>query len=326
VPKHRFGTAFGAATAPDPKSVFIRENPCPLIWLRPSGRVAVLGPWWFGVAMIDIFNSAFRQVFDAAFTPFRNLNSWVGMAALSLLTALLMLLVYRLTSNQQGIRAAKDKIIAHLLEVRLYRSDLSISFRAQGKILWYNLKYLGHSARPMLVMIVPLVLALIQIDQWFGYETLHPGEAAIVKVRLKEGYQPSLEEVSISPSPGLTVETSPLRIDREGEVDWRLRAVEPGNWDLTFVVNNQALTKRIVIGTKSLSRISPARVARNWFDQLANPGEAAIPEASIVKAILIGYPARSMAFFGWNVHWLVVYFVLSILFGSALKSPFKVEL
>jgi hypothetical protein len=22
--------------------VFIRENPCPLIWLRPSGRVAVL--------------------------------------------------------------------------------------------------------------------------------------------------------------------------------------------------------------------------------------------------------------------------------------------
>jgi hypothetical protein len=247
------------------------------------------------------------------------------MAALSLLTALLMLLVYRLTSNQQGIRAAKDKIIAHLLEVRLYRSDLSISFRAQGKILWYNLKYLGHSARPMLVMIVPLGLALIQIDQWFGYEPLHPGEAAIVKMRLKEGYQPSLEEVSISPSPGFAVETSPLRIDREGEVDWRLRAVEPGKWDLTFVVNNHALTKRIVIGAKSLSRISPARVARNWFDQLANPGEASIPEASIVKAIQIGYPARSMAFFGWHVHWLVVYFVLSILFGFALKSPFRVE-
>jgi len=276
--------------------------------------------------MIDIFNSAFRQVFDTAFSPFRNLNSWVGMAALSLLSALLMLLVYRLTSNQQGIRAAKDKIIAHLLEVRLYRNDLSISFRAQGKILWYNLKYLGHSIRPMLVMIVPLGLALIQIDQWFGYESLHPGEAAIVKVRLRDGYQPSRAQVSIAPAPGFIIETPPLRIDREGEVDWRLRAVEPGSWDLTVVVNDRALTKRIVVGAKSLSRISPARVARNWLDQVANPGEAGIPDSSAVRTIEIAYPSRSMIFLGWHVHWLAVYLVLTIVLGFALKSPFKIEL
>jgi hypothetical protein len=46
MPKRCFRTAFGAATAPGPKSVFLRENPCPLIWLRPDGRVA---PLCFGV-------------------------------------------------------------------------------------------------------------------------------------------------------------------------------------------------------------------------------------------------------------------------------------
>jgi hypothetical protein len=275
--------------------------------------------------MIDIINSIFRHIFDAAFFPLRNLNSWVGMAALSLMTALLMLLVYRLTSNQRGIRAAKDKIIAHLLEVRLYRSDLSTSFRAQGKILWYNLKYLGHSVRPMLVMIVPLGLALFHCDQWFGYEPMHPGEAALVKVRLKEGRRPSLEGVSIASSPGFTIETPPLRIDREAEIDWRLRALKPGSWNLNLFVNSQALSKQLMVGTNSLARISPARVAHNWLEQLANPGELAIPDSSPVRTVEIVYRSRPMAFLGWRVHWLVVYFVLSIALGFALKSPFKVE-
>jgi len=276
--------------------------------------------------MIDIFNSVLRQIFDAVFFVFRDMNSWVAMTALSLLTALLMLLVYRLTSNQQRIRAVKDKIIAHLLEMRLYKDSLRITFRAQGNILWYNLKYLGHSARPMLVMIVPLVLAIIHIDQWFGYESLNPGEAAIVKVRLKEGYQPSHEIVSVEPSPGFSIETSALRIDKEGEVDWRLRAAEPGSWDLIVMVNNQAVAKRIVVGDRSLSRISPAKVARNWIDQLLNPGEAAISETSAVKMIEIGYPARRMAVFGWRLHWLIVYLVLSVVFGFALKGWFRVEI
>jgi uncharacterized membrane protein (DUF106 family) len=281
---------------------------------------------WFGVTMIDIFNSTFRQVFDAAFSPIRNLNPWVGMTFLSLLTALLMLLVYRLTSDQDGIRAAKDKIIAHLLEVRLYKNNLSTSFRAQGNILWYNLKYLGHSARPMLVMIVPLLLALVHIDQWYGYESLVPGAEAILKLRLKDGSRPSREEIVVQASPGFTIETFPLRIDKLGEVDWRLRAAEPGVWDMRIVTNGQPVTKKIVIGTGSLARISSARVAQNWFDQLANPGEAGIPQASIVKVVQITYPSRSMPFFGWRVHWLVVYFVLSILFGFALKSRFNVEI
>jgi uncharacterized membrane protein (DUF106 family) len=275
--------------------------------------------------MIDIFNTVLRRIFDAAFSVFRDMNSWVAMTALSLLTALLMLLVYRLTSNQQRIRAVKDKIIAHLLEMRLYKDSLRITFRALGKILWYNLKYLAHSARPMLVMIVPLVLAIIHIDQWFGYESLNPDEAALVKVRLKEGYEPSHEIVSAEPSPGFIIETSALRIDKEREVDWRLRAAEPGSWDLIVMVNNQAVTKQIVVGGRSLSRISPAKVARDWIDQLLNPGEAAISETSAVKMIEIGYPARRMTVFGWRLHWLIVYLVLSIVFGFALKGWFKVE-
>ncbi len=275
--------------------------------------------------MIDLFNIAVSRIADSVLFVFRRANPWVGMTALSLVTALVMLAVYRFASNQQGIRAAKDKIIAHLLEVRLFGNDLKVSFRAQREVLRYNIRYLGLSAKPLIVMIVPLVLAMIQLDQWFGYESLRPGAAALVKVRLKGGYQPSREDISLGTAQGFVVETPPVRIDREGEADWRVRAVEPGNWHLSVNVNGQSAAKAIVVGDGSLSRISSAKVARNWFDQLANPGERSIPDSSAIKAIEITYPGRTLSLFGWRIHWLVAYLALSILFGLLLKPWLNVE-
>jgi uncharacterized membrane protein (DUF106 family) len=277
-------------------------------------------------AMIDIFNSLFRVLFDSPFAVFHTLNPWVAMTVLSLLTALVMLLAYRLASNQQRIRAVKDRIIAHLLEMRLYSGSLPVTLRAQASILRYNLVYLGHSARPMLVMIVPLALAIIHFDQWFGYQPLNPGETAIVKLRLKEGYQASQANLSFEPCTGLAVETPPLRIDKEGEVDWRLRAVQPGGWNLMLVIDRQAVAKRIVVGESSLARISTTRVAQDWLDQLVNPGEAPILDAPAVRSIEVRYPARRMKIFGWHLHWLVVYLVLSVFFGLLFKSFLKVEI
>jgi len=275
--------------------------------------------------LIDTFNSVFGRVIGAALYFLRGLNPWVAPVATSLLTALAMLVCYRLTSNQARIRAIKDKIIAHLLELRLYKDSLPITFRAQGKILWYNLKYLGHSARPMLVMAVPLALTMLQLDLWFGHESLKPGESAIVKVHLRDGVRPSRESVSLEPQTGFVIETPPLRIDQGGELDWRLRASAPGCWNLVVRVNNQAIVKNVVIGAQPHARISPARVGRDWIDQLANPGEPALADSSVVKMIEVGYPAGRVAVFGWRPHWLVVFLALAVIFGFAFKGLLGVE-
>ena len=276
--------------------------------------------------MIDLFNAAADRVADAALFVFRGASPWVGIAALSLITALLMLAVYRVASDQEGIRTAKDKIIAYLLEVRLFRSDMRASLRAQGSILRYNLRYLGLSAKPVLVMIVPLVLAMVQLDQWFGYEPLHPGEQTLVKVRLKDRHLPSREEISLAAAEGVVVETPPLRIDKERESDWRILASESGSWNVNVTVNGQSVSKGIVVGDASLERISTARVARNWFEQLANPGEQSIPDSVAVESIEITYPGRTLNLFGWRIHWLVAYLALSVLFGFLFKPWLKVEI
>ena len=137
-----------------------------------------------------VVNTVLNGLFDLLMFPFRALDAWWGMVAISLLTGLLMLAVFRLTSNQAGIRAAKDRIKAHLLEMRLFKDNFRVSFGAQRQILAANWRYIGYSAKPLLVMIVPLVLILIQLNFWFGYEPLAVGQTAILKVRINRIEKP----------------------------------------------------------------------------------------------------------------------------------------
>ena len=280
-----------------------------------------------------IFNSAFGKIFNLIFFPFRSMNPWVGMILISFLTALLMLFVFRFTSNQEGIKRVKNKIKAHLLELRLFKDSLSLSFKAQGNILRYNLRYISYSTKPMLVMIIPLILILIQLNLWFGYEALTPGQETILKVKLEEGHNPLDIDVVLEPSSGFDIQTPPLRIEEEREINWRLKAREKGVHDLTFIVNGQRLIKKLAVAQKRLSKISPLKVKRNFINELLYPGESPFSGDLPIKTIEVKYPAKSMNLFGWNIPrllgippWLIAYFALSIILGFVFKGIFKVEI
>ena len=273
-----------------------------------------------------VFNSVLDKLFDILFLPFRNMSPWVGMVLISLLTSFLMLFIFRHTSNQAGIKKAKNLIKAHLLELRLFQDDMRIQFRAQGRILMANLKYIGHNSKPMLVMIIPVVLILIQLNLWFGARSLKPGESALLKVKLSGDRFPSEVTVNLEPPPQIVIETPPLRIEDEAEIDWRVKAKETGLGRLSLAVEGETIFKDVAVGTKPLSKISTLKVGRNVLDQVFNPGERPLPSGSLVRSIELKYPAAHMNLFGRHVHWLVVYFVLSIIFGFAFKGVFRVEI
>lgn len=274
---------------------------------------------------MGIVNAVMGRVFDLLFLPVRGLTPWAGLILASLLTALLMLFVFRLTSNQAGIRGAKNRIKAHLLELRLYKDNMSVTLRAQGQILLQNLRYIGYNAKPLLVMIVPLVLILAQLNLWFGAAPLRPGEATLVKVGLREGYNPLETALELRTTGGVAVETPPVRIEDEGEYAWRIRAVSAGPAGLEFALGPYSVRKTVVIGGPALSKISPRRV-RPLLDQALYPGEPPLPRDVPLRTIEILYRGQSLNLLGLGVHWLVAYLILSIIFGFALKGVFKVEI
>lgn len=275
---------------------------------------------------MGVINSALNAFFDLLCAPFARLSPWGAMAFLSLLTGLLMLLVFRFTSNQKGIRRTKDLIKGHLLEFRLFKDNFGVTMRAFGHVLLYNLRYLAYALKPLLVMIIPLLLILAQLNARFGYRPLHPGEQVLLKVKLVRGMNPLNLDLTIAPSKSFTVETPPLRIEEEGEVDWRLRAVEAGHHDIVLQGQGRSVVKTMAIGPARLNALAPLKTNRKFFNQLFNPAEPALARGLPLDSIELVYPGRSFRLLGMDIHWLLAFFVLSLVFGFGLKGLFKVEI
>lgn len=271
------------------------------------------------------FSSFIGQIFDLIFLPFRSHNPWFAMVFISFLTGLLMLFIFRLTSDQEGIRRVKDKIKAHLLELRLFKDSLPVTLRAQGQILKHNLRYIGYSAKPMLIMLIPLGVILTHLNLWFGYEALGVGETTILKLALKENADALTLEAAVEAPVGLAVETPPLRLAEPGEIDWRIRANEEGVHELRIRVAGQSLTKTVTVAAKPLAMICPIKAA-GFLDGLLYPGEKPISSRIPVTSVEVDYPAKRLNLFGLDLHWLIPYLVLSILFGFVFRRPLRVEI
>jgi uncharacterized membrane protein (DUF106 family) len=272
------------------------------------------------------FNSLLGKAFAILILPFRSLNPWWAMLLVSLLTGLLMLIIFKYTSNQAGIRRTKDRIKAHILEMRLYQDSLAVSFKAQGGILRANLKYMSHSLKPLAVMIVPVLLILIQLNFWFGYASLKTDQPTLLKLKLKENVNPMELDARLLPAPGLNIETPALRIEEENEIDWRISFREKGSYSLAIQVGTEQLNKKVEVAQPALSRLSPRRVDQSFWDQLFYPTEPPLDKASAVQRIEVKYASTGLPLLGWRMHWLIAFFILSVLFGFALKGVFGVEI
>lgn len=273
-----------------------------------------------------IINSVLQEIFNVIFYPFRNMSPWIGMLVISLLSVFLILFIFKHTSNQKGIKTVKDRIKAHLLELRLYKDNLRISLKSQGSILRQNSKYIAYSAKPLLFMIIPIVLIIAHTNFWFGYTSLEPGQKTLIKVKLSEEYDPLETDIRLEPSPVYLIETPPLRILEENEIDWRISPLQAGVHELEFSVAGEKIRKTLSVKSPPLSRISPVKFQRNFFDELINPTEAPIRKGLPIKSIEVLYPTKNMNVLGLGIHWLIVYFILTIIMGFSLKRVFKVEI
>lgn len=275
---------------------------------------------------MGIVNLVFGAIVGAVLWPFRGLSPWVGMVVVSLLTAALMLEVYKLTSNQAAIRRAKDRIKAHLYEMRLYKDNMRVTLASQGAILKANLSYLAANLKPLAVMIVPLVLILAQLSVWYDRAPLQPGDETLVKAALETTADPVAAGLELEVPPGLEISAPAVRIPDAHEVVWRVKALSPGAGRLVVRAGGTALEKSVVVGGGPMAKVSAIASRSSFWKRVLYPGETGLAAGTPVRSIEILYPAKSLAAFGLNVHWLIAYLILSVLFGFAFKGVFKVEI
>lgn len=278
---------------------------------------------------MSVLNALLRAVFDAALYPFRGLNPLVGLVVVSLPISIAMLVVFKATSAQAELAAVKRRIHACLFEIRLFNDDLLAILRAQLEILRHNLTYLRLSLVPMVWLILPLTLVIAQLQFHYGYQGLAPGRPVLLEVELSPSAAgpggAARPNAALEVPEGLRVETPALWIPSRNQLLWRLAAERSGDYTLTVKVGDASETKSVRVA-EGIVRRSPIRTDTGLLNQLLYPAEPPLPAQSPIRAISLRYPERDVDVFGWPLHWMIVFFILTIVFAFALRGPFKVTL
>ena len=252
------------------------------------------------------------------------LPGWLSNTIISAVVGVILLVIFKYTSNQGAIGRVRDNIKANMLALKLFKDSMSVTLRAQGQIFKGAFLLLFHAIRPVLVMIVPVSLILGQLALWYQFRPLLVGEQAIVAVRLNGDISSPWPEISIKSIDGAEVVTGPVRALSAREVFWEVKALEDGYHRIVFQVGKEQVEKELVIGDNFMY-VSAERPGWHWSDIMVNPYEKPFSPDSAVRSVSIDYPDRLSRTSGTD-WWMGYFFVASMVFALVFKPFLKVRI
>jgi hypothetical protein len=261
-------------------------------------------------------NAGANALGGALLAPVGVLPGWLSATLLAVATGVLLLVLFKYTSNQRAIKRARDQVNANLLALKLYKDSARVALRSQGRILAGALRLMLLALVPMLVMALPVGLLLAQMSLWYEARPLRVGEEVVVTVRLN-----GEAEAALAPTDAAEVVTGPVRVASRREVCWLLRARQAGQHRLVFHAAGQPVEKELAVG-EGMMPVSKLRPGWSWSDALLHPREAPFHPDSPVRSIEIAYPERPSRVSGtgwWVVYWFAVSMVAAFCFRRWLN-------
>jgi len=269
---------------------------------------------------MDTLNAALDFVLRLIYGAFR-WSPGLGLAVIAAAAGVGMLWVFQKTSSQAAIRSVKRGVQAHLLELRIYRDEPAVMWRAQKSLLVSNLRYMTLMMQPALIMGIPFAILLVHLDAFYGRAPLAVGAETIVTMGVR-GPAGTIVPVLVAP-PGVAVESPPVRVFDGDQVSWRIRPQSAVSGMLRIRVEDATVEKRIEAG--SGPRFVAGRKVSSLWAAVWHPDEPRIG-APRVQWVEIRYPGATVEWLGIRMHWLIWFMVISMLVALLLKKRFHVVL
>jgi hypothetical protein len=241
----------------------------------------------------------------------------------SVVVGLIMVVVFRYTSDQSAIRVAKDRLNAHLLAVRLFQDQPVLVLKAYAGILCGTGRYLRLALLPLLYSIVPLIFLMAQVDKYLGSTPLPTGEPFLVTVQAAD--PSALEGIQLQLPSGLKATAPAVHIPAGSEIAWRVVAEKNANYEIHVAAAGQTFSKQTLV-SPGLAQISRLRLRGHFWERMFLSTEPALPQESPIQSIAVTYPARTLSFAWLEWNWIWLFFVLSLAAGFFFKSVLGVEI
>lgn len=266
------------------------------------------------IAWLNDLANRFASIF---LSPIAWLPGWLSATIVGVVTGVLMLIVFKYTSHQSAIKQTHDQIKANLIALTLFKDDVRVGLRVQGRILAGAGRLLLLSLVPMLVMTIPMVLILGQLALWYQARPLRVGEEAVMTVQFVSTDENAVNLVKLNPTDGVALSIGPVRVPTKHMVCWSIEPKKSGLHEVSVAIDDQTFTKQLAVGDGFMP-VSLKRPPRQWTEMLLHPREPAFSPESSVQSIEIGFPDRDSWTAGTDA-WLIYWFVISMVAAFAIK-------
>ncbi len=284
--------------------------------------------------IIGALNDALTKCFDALLLPFSGISPIWGLLVISIVTGILLVLLYGKVSNQRKIRAVKRDIAALLFESYLFRHDIRVSLRAQLGLLKKAGAYFLLAVPPVLILAIPCIFVLAQLNLRYGSDALSSKERSLImKVAVSD--KKDLSKITLEENTSVVV-TGPLRISEPPQVLWRIDEKPSTDGQAVSGLTAREVAMRIEGNSNTWSipvavggpvdKI-PTRIASSPLAALLYPGASFPSEFSqVVRDISLSYPTKHFRVLSYHLHWLLIFFVVSLVAGIIGGKIFGVSL
>lgn len=280
---------------------------------------------------MEILFGSINKICDLIILPFSWGSSIFNIIVISFFCALFLLFLFKQISNQNKIKLHQKKILGYFLDIAIYRDQFGRTILNQIHILKHILIYLRYVFVPLLILMLPVIIVCMQIENRLGHLPIQINKSFIIHAVLDDEITQNMEslisKIHCKTSPGIFLETSPLRIASERSIYWRARLTGRGPQfiQVGFAGIENEIKKKIMT-VSDQKGFSPKRTKSNSLDYFINSAETPIPSDSEFKSLSIKYLPATYSFFSWNISPVVYFFILSIVLGLVIKPFMKVNI
>ena len=284
---------------------------------------------------------ALNRALDFSLRPLEGLAPLWPLGLWSAVMGVCAMLIYKYTSNQDGIKRSKERIKGHFYEVFLYIDDAPVIFGAQARIMLNAARYLLYALPPLVIMVVLFFPLFANFETRYALEPAPAGQPVLVKVALSDYFDDWQKQIELTLPAGVEQVGLPVRFvrkryddpeaksrkvtGRDYEADFLLRPLTPGRHELRLTVRGQSFTVPLLAGAGYGLRAAPY-ATRSLGLALLYPPVAAIPAGVKVSRVQIEYPEAEFPVGPWRMWWVWPFLVISMIAAYAVKGVFKVEI
>lgn len=248
---------------------------------------------------------ALSSFLDPIFDPLLSLNPLLAVAILTFIISLIIVVIYKYTTNQKLMKELKDELKKHQDDMKKHKDNPDKMMEIQKSAMESNMKYMTHSFRATLFTFLPIIILFGWMGAHYAWQPIMPNQQFNILLGFDNT---AVGNVTIDVPAGMSL-IGPATVPTNTTVTYTLTGAANDysqNNSIRFEYNNKIFYKDVLI-----------------TDKLVTASKDTLIKDSDLKVITLNYKKLIiLPYLNWG--WLGTYIILSLIFSMVLRKVLNV--